>query len=77
MLGNVSRRSLQLPTIRSINMGHRLEAYCLPEHAEIVIAISQAFGIDAQIIGRTELSERSDQANHVTIRRPGVELSYG
>ena len=59
------------------NMGHRLEAYCLPEHAEIVIAISQAFGIDAQIIGRTELSERSDQANHVTIRRPGVELSYG
>jgi phosphoribosylformylglycinamidine cyclo-ligase len=39
------------------NMGHRLEVYLSPEHAEEVIAISKSFGIDAQIIGRIEESE--------------------
>ena len=32
------------------NMGHRLEVYLSPEHAEEVIAISKSFGIDAQIV---------------------------
>ena len=36
------------------NMGHRLEVYLSPEHAEEVIAISKNFGIDAQIVGRVE-----------------------
>ena len=36
------------------NMGHRLEVYLSPEHAEEVIAISKSFGIDAQIVGRVE-----------------------
>ena len=36
------------------NMGHRLEVYLSPEHADQVIAISKDFGIDAQIVGRVE-----------------------
>ena len=32
------------------NMGHRMEVYIAPEHAEEVIAITKSFGIDAQII---------------------------
>ncbi len=38
------------------NMGHRLEIYLPQEYAERVIAISQSFGIDAQVIGRVEES---------------------
>lgn len=59
------------------NMGHRLEVYCREEQAGQVIEISKSFGIDARVIGRTEPTERPDQANQVTIRRDGVELSYG
>jgi len=36
------------------NMGHRMEIYVSPEHAEKVIDISRSFNIDAQIIGRIE-----------------------
>tara|TARA_B100002019_G_scaffold118402_2_gene101634 strand:+ start:123 stop:1310 length:1188 start_codon:yes stop_codon:yes gene_type:complete len=59
------------------NMGHRLEAYCTPQLADEVIAISSSFGIEAQVVGRTEPSDRPDQENHVTIRKQGMELSYG
>ena len=41
------------------NMGHRMEIYVAPEHAEAVIGISRKFNIDAQIIGRIEEGERS------------------
>lgn len=42
------------------NMGHRLELY-LPElYAQEVIAISQSFGVDAQIIGRVEASSHAE-----------------
>ena len=33
------------------NMGHRLEVYLAPEHAQQVIDISHSFNIDAQVIG--------------------------
>ena len=36
------------------NMGHRLELYVDPEIAADIIAISQSFHIEAQIIGRVE-----------------------
>jgi len=40
------------------NMGHRMEIY-LPEiYAGEVIAISQSFGIDAQVIGQVEASDK-------------------
>lgn len=42
------------------NMGHRLEVYLSPEHAEEVIAISKSFGIDAQIVGRIEESDKKE-----------------
>ncbi len=42
------------------NMGHRMEVYIAPEHAEEVIAITKSFGIDAQIIGRVEASDKKE-----------------
>ena len=42
------------------NMGHRLEVYLSPEHAEEVIAISKSFGIDAQIVGHIEGSDKKE-----------------
>ena len=41
-------------------MGHRLEVYLSPEHAEEVIAISKSFNIDAQIVGRVEESDKKE-----------------
>lgn len=41
------------------NMGHRMEIYVRPEIAEKIIAISQSFNIDAQIIGHIEEGKRS------------------
>ncbi len=36
------------------NMGHRMEVYCHADDAAKVIAISNSFGIDAQVVGRVE-----------------------
>ena len=41
------------------NMGHRLEVYVSPEDAEHVIAVSKAFNIDAQVVGRIVEGTRS------------------
>lgn len=41
------------------NMGHRLEVYLEEKYASQIIGISNHFGIDAQIIGRVEGSEKS------------------
>lgn len=38
------------------NMGHRMEIYIDEAHAQSIIDISNAFNIDAQIIGRVEAS---------------------
>jgi len=42
------------------NMGHRMEIYLAPEHADEVIAISKSFQVDAQIVGRVEESNRKE-----------------
>ena len=39
------------------NMGHRFELYVEPEVADAIIAISEEFKIDAQIVGRVEEHE--------------------
>ena len=44
---------------RVFNMGHRLEVYLSPEHAQKVIDISRSFNIDAQIIGHIEEGPKS------------------
>ena len=47
-------------------MGHRLEVYLSPEHAEEVIAISESFGIPAQIVGRVEACEQNPSAYEIS-----------
>ncbi|HJX72197.1 MAG TPA: AIR synthase-related protein [Bacteroidales bacterium] len=42
------------------NMGHRLEVYLKPEHADEIINISKQFNVDAKIIGRVEKSEQNE-----------------
>lgn len=42
------------------NMGHRMEIYLPSEYAEAVIDISKSFGIDAQIVGHVEKSEKTE-----------------
>ena len=59
------------------NMGHRLEAYCKPEVAEDLIGIANQFGIQAQVIGRTESSQNEDDSNHLTIQLANQTLRYG
>lgn len=41
------------------NMGHRMELYVQPEIADAIMAISQSFGIDAQVIGYIEEGPRA------------------
>ena len=38
------------------NCGHRMELYASPEIAEDLISISKSFNVDAQIVGRVEVS---------------------
>ncbi len=42
------------------NMGHRLEVYLPKEHAQEVIEISQSFGVEAQIVGYCEASNKKE-----------------
>jgi phosphoribosylformylglycinamidine cyclo-ligase len=39
------------------NMGCRLELYCQPEDAAVMIDAAKSFGIDARVIGRVETAE--------------------
>ncbi len=61
---------------RVYNMGHRMDIYCEPEAAADIIAKSEAYGIPAQIVGRTEATQREDGQNHVTIQHEGKTLTY-
>lgn len=54
------------------NMGHRMELYVPAEIADDLVAISQSFGVDAQLIGRVTRSERKK----VTIRSEFGTFSY-
>lgn len=42
------------------DMGHHLEVYLSPEHAEEVVAINKSFSIDTQIVGCTEESDKEE-----------------
>jgi phosphoribosylformylglycinamidine cyclo-ligase len=54
------------------NMGHRMEIYLNPKHAEEVIQIAQSFGIPAQIVGYVE----GYAGKKLTIRNQGEEYIY-
>ena len=56
---------------RVFNMGHRLEVYLAPEHAQKVIDISRSFNIDAQIVGHIEEGQKS-----LTIKSEYGEFNY-
>ena len=54
------------------NMGHRMEIYVAPEHAQEVIDISRSFNIDARIVGRVE----DAQSNRLTITTEAGTFEY-
>lgn len=54
------------------NMGHRMEIYVQPEHAQNVIDVARSFNIEAQIVGRCEASEKP----RLTIRSGFGEFFY-
>jgi len=54
------------------NMGHRMEIYVAQEIAADIIAISESFGIPAQIVGRVEASTKKQ----VTIESPKGTFIY-
>lgn len=54
------------------NMGHRMEVYLPQQYAQHVIAISNSFGIDAQIVGRVEASAHKQ----LTIKSNKGEFIY-
>lgn len=54
------------------NMGHRMEVYTDPTTAEEIIAISNRFNVEAQIIGRVEHAK----AKQVTIQSEKGEFTY-
>jgi phosphoribosylformylglycinamidine cyclo-ligase len=54
------------------NMGHRMELYVPEEIAQNIIAISQSFNVDAQIVGRVEAADRKK----LTIRSAHGTFEY-
>ena len=54
------------------NMGHRMEVYVPEELAAQIIAVSEQFGIAAQVVGRVEAAP----AKMVTIRSEHGEFNY-
>ena len=56
------------------NMGHRMEIYCTPEHAETVIAAARAFDIQAQVIGTTEATVGG---NKLSLSHDNQVFTYG
>ncbi len=54
------------------NMGHRMEIYVAPEHAQEVIDISRSFNIDARIVGRVE----DAPSNRLTITTEAGTFEY-
>lgn len=56
------------------NMGHRMEIYCPPDAVEEVISIAKSFNIDAQQVGRTEVSGQS--GNHLSLSHEDLIFQY-
>lgn len=59
---------------KTFNMGHRMEVYCASDAAaaRLIHISKEEYGIDAQIIGRTEPSEETT----LTIRSQYGEFEY-
>lgn len=59
---------------RVFNMGHRMELYVSPEHAERIIEISQSYGVEAQVVGYVE--ENTEGKNSLLLDTPWGRLEY-
>jgi len=57
------------------NMGHRLEAYCDPSDAGMLVSAAALHGIEAKVVGHVETSP--DGVNRVVVRDRGEEFIYG
>jgi len=57
---------------RVFNMGHRMEIYVDEEEADEIIEISNAFNVDAQVVGRVEAAAKKE----VVIRSAFGEFTY-
>ena len=57
---------------RVFNMGHRMEIYLNAADAQQVIDISKSFGVDAQVVGRVEKSNKK----RLTIKSDKGEFEY-
>jgi phosphoribosylformylglycinamidine cyclo-ligase len=55
------------------NMGHRMEVYCDPDQAQKVIDVAAGFGIEAQVVGRTE---DSDDGNRLSLTHASEVFTY-
>ena len=56
------------------NMGHRMEVYTTPEHAQVVMDIASRHGVDARIVGRVE--QRVPDGPRLTIAGPESTETY-
>ena len=54
------------------NMGHRMELYVAPRHADALIKIAEKYGIEAQVIGKVEAAT----GEKVTVKSPYGEFEY-
>lgn len=54
------------------NMGHRMELYVAPRHADALIKIAEKYGIEAQIIGKVQAAT----GEKVTVKSPYGEFEY-
>lgn len=54
------------------NMGHRMEVYVPEKYAQEIIAISESFGVPAQIVGRVE----DAPSNKLTLKSPYGTFEY-
>jgi phosphoribosylformylglycinamidine cyclo-ligase len=55
------------------NMGHRMELFCTPDKADIMLAAAKKYGVDARIIGHVEAN---GNGNSVTITAGGYKFNY-
>ena len=58
------------------NMGHRMEIYLAPEHAQQAIDIARTFNIDAQVVGHVEAMSYNNKPRELIIRSPYGEFIY-
>ncbi|MDX2469873.1 MAG: AIR synthase-related protein [SAR324 cluster bacterium] len=56
------------------NMGHRLELFCNPKHADQILALAKDAQIEAKVIGRVEKS--TTDKNQLTIKHDGETLTF-